>query len=137
MVNKGFLGKLYQKHREMILYVFFGGCTTVVSVGSFVLLDTVLHELLANALSWVLAVAFAYATNRIWVFCSKTQGRAFIKELLSFFAGRLLTLALEEAMLFVLVTCLSYNSTAVKLIAQIVVLVSNFFLSKLLIFRKK
>ncbi len=130
---------VYRRHREILLYVFFGGCTTLVSVGSFVLLDTVLgvHELLANVFSWLLAVGFAYVTNRTWVFASKARGRAQRMELFLFYAGRLLTLALEEGLLLVFVTCLGQNSTVVKLLAQVMVLISNYILSKLLIFRKK
>ena len=131
--------QLFQKYREMILYVFFGGCTTVVSVGSFVLFNSFLHihELVANVLSWILAVGFAYATNRRWVFCSSAKGKAVWAELVAFYGGRLLTLGLEEVFLLAFVTWLSMNSTAVKLIAQFAVLVGNYILSKFLIFRKK
>lgn len=129
---------LYEKYKQMLLYIFFGGCTTVVSIGSFLLLDQVLgfHELLANVGSWVLAVGAAYATNRIWVFCSRTRGKAFWKELTAFYAGRLLTLGIEEGLLLVFVTWLDWNSTAVKSAAQIIILLGNYFLSKFLIFRK-
>lgn len=131
--------ELYQKHREILLYVFFGGFTTVVSVGSFILFDEVLgvHELMANVLSWILAVGFAYVTNRRWVFCSKAKGKALLAETCGFYGGRLLTLGLEEGMLLIFVTWLGVNSTAIKLIAQFVVLTGNYVLSKFLIFRKK
>ena len=130
---------LYKKHKSVLLYIFFGGLTTVVSIGSFVLCDSVLciHPLLANLISWVCAVSFAYVTNRIWVFDSQAKGAGVIKEIFAFFSGRLLTLGLEEALLLVFVTWLQFNSTAIKLIAQIVVLVLNYVISKLLVFRKK
>ena len=123
----------------MLLYIFFGGCTTVVSIVSFVLLDKQLrlNELVANVGSWILAVGFAYITNRTWVFRSRTRGKAFWKELFSFYSGRVLTLGVEEVILLVFVTWLSWNSTGVKAAAQIVVLVGNYFLSKFLIFRKE
>lgn len=128
-----------KKHRQLLLYVFFGGCTTVVSIGSFVLFDTVLgvHELLANILSWILAVSFAYLTNRKWVFCSQAKSKAFFQEFVSFYAGRLLTLGLEEGLLLVFVTWLNFPSTAIKLVAQILVLIGNYVISKLLVFRDK
>ena len=131
--------QLFNKHREIILYIFFGGCTTIVSVVSFVLFDQLLniHELLANVLSWILAVAFAYTTNRRWVFCSKATGKALWTEAFAFCGGRLLTLGLEEVLLLVFVTWLNFNSTLIKLIAQFVVLVCNYILSKFLIFSKK
>ena len=130
---------LYKKHKSVLLYIFFGGLTTVVSIGSFVLCDSVLriHPLLANLISWVCAVSFAYVTNRVWVFDSQAKGAAIVKEILAFFGGRLLTLGLEEALLLVFVTWLQFNSTVIKLIAQIVVLVLNYVISKLLVFRKK
>ncbi len=130
---------LYAKHKEILLYVLFGGMATVVSIGTFYLFDTVLHinELIANALSWVITVGFAYLTNRTWVFCSHATGRAVWKELLGFYSGRLVTLGLEEAMLFLFVTLLSCDSMAVKLAAQVVVLIGNYVISKWFIFKKK
>ena len=129
---------LYAKYKSILLYVFFGGCTTVVSIGSFVLLNTVLglNELIANIGSWILAVSFAYVTNRVWVFSSCVRGKAIWKEMISFYSGRLITLGLEEAMLFVFVTLLHLNSTVIKVIAQIVVLIGNYLISKLITFRK-
>jgi len=135
----GSLLDLYRKHKSVILYIFFGGLTTVVSVGSFIVFDAGLHldPLVANLLSWVCAVSFAYVTNRIWVFHSQAKGAAVLKEVLSFFGGRVFTLGLEELLLLVFVTWLQFNSTAIKLIAQIVVLILNYVISKLLVFRKK
>ena len=133
------LKQLFCKHREIILYVFFGGLTTLVSVGSFILFDAVLHihELIANVLSWILAVGFAYVTNRKWVFASRATGTAIWAEACGFYGGRLLTLCLEEVFLLVFATWLQFNSTAIKLIAQVAVLVGNYLISKFLIFRKK
>ena len=129
---------LYAKYKSILLYIFFGGCTTAVSIGSFMLLHTVLgmNELLANIGSWILAVGFAYVTNRVWVFASRVRGKAVWKELLSFYSGRLITLGLEEAMLLVFVTLLHMNGTVIKVIAQIVVLIGNYLISKLITFRK-
>lgn len=132
------LQSLYAKHRQMLLYVFFGGCTTAVSIGSFVLFDAAgINELLANVLSWILAVGFAYVSNRIWVFTSQAQGAAIGKELLSFYAGRLFTLAVEEGLLLVFATWLAWNATGVKITAQLAVLTGNYAISKWIIFREK
>ncbi|MBR4017785.1 MAG: GtrA family protein [Oscillospiraceae bacterium] len=130
---------LYKKYRQPILYVFFGGGTTIVGVGSFLLFHSVLHihELLANVYSWVLAVAFAYATSRKWVFCSRTKGQDFYKELIAFYAGRLVVLGVEESMLLIFVTCLAFPGTAVKLSVQVLVMIGNFVVSKFIVFRKK
>lgn len=128
---------LYEKHKELIRYVFFGGLATLVSIGTFLLFDAVMNELVANALSWIVTVGFAYWTNRTWVFCSKVRGKGVWKELLTFYSGRLLTLGLEEGILLVFVTILAWNAALIKIVAQVVVLVGNYIISKLLIFRKK
>lgn len=129
---------LYEKHKSVLLYVFFGGLTTVVSVGSFILFDTLLEvdPLLANILSWFFAVLFAYGTNRVWVFASKAKGREIWKEMLSFFAGRLLTLGLEEMIILGFVTILSFPSTWVKCLGQILVLILNYLISKWYVFKR-
>lgn len=137
MLNR--IAKAINNHRQLLLYIFFGGCTTVVCVGSFALFDSVLHihELLANVYAWVLAVGFAYGTNRKWVFRSQTRGKAVWKEVSAFFAGRLLTLAMEEVLLLVFVTWLDFPGTAIKLVGQIAVLLGNFWISKCIVFQKK
>ena len=127
---------MYAKHKSILLYIFFGGCTTVVSIGTFMILDLVMDALLANIGSWILAVGFAYVTNRRWVFDSQAEGKAAWKEMLSFYSGRLLTLGLEEALLLVFVTWLQFDSTVIKIIAQVAVLIGNYLISKLIVFRK-
>ena len=134
---KGKLSALYGKYKELILYVFFGGLATVVSIGAFLLFDAVMNELVANLLSWVITVGFAYWTNRTWVFRSQVRGKGVWKEILTFYTGRLVTLGLEEGMLLVFVTLLGWNAALIKVAAQIVVLVGNYVISKLLIFRDK
>lgn len=133
------LKQLLQKHQEILLYALFGCLTTIVSVGSFLLFDKVLHihELVANVLSWVLAVGVAYGTNRRWVFHSKTTGHDFWIETFAFYGGRLMTLGLEEGLLLIFATWLMFDSLLVKVATQILVLTGNYILSKFLIFRKK
>ena len=135
-VLRRFVG-LYQKHRSVLLYLFFGGLTTLISIVTFMVFDLFLHELVANILSWVCAVAFAYVTNRTWVFQSQAKGAAVIREMFTFVTGRLATLGIEEVLLLVLVTWLAFPGTPVKIAAQFIVLVLNYVISKLLVFRKK
>lgn len=130
------LYKPYEKHKELLLYIFFGGLATVVSIGTFVLFDAFMNELIANVISWVITVGFAYLTNRTWVFCSQVRGRAVWKEMITFYGGRLLTLAMEEGILLVFVTWLAFPGTAVKIAGQVLVLIGNYVISKLLIFKK-
>ncbi len=130
---------LYAKYKSVLLYIFFGGLTTVISIGSFAVCVGPLriNELIANVISWICAVTFAYATNRVWVFQSCAKGKEILTEMLSFFSGRLMTLGIEELMLFIFVTLLQLNGLVIKVIAQFVVLVLNYFISKLVVFRKK
>jgi len=131
--------KLFQKHREILLYVLLGGVTTLVSIGTFILFHSLLKldVLVANALSWFLAVGVAYITNRTWVFGSQVQGKKLWAECFAFYAGRLLTLGLEEGILLVFVKWLDFPGTPIKLVAQIAVLLGNYIISKCIIFRKK
>ena len=128
---------LYTKWKSVLLYIFFGGLTTIISVCSFILFDTMCSELIANIISWILAVTFAYFTNKIWVFRSSAKGKAMWQEMMTFFSGRLITLGLEEAMLLVFVTWLQFNGAMIKVIAQFVVLVSNYLISKWITFKKE
>ncbi len=129
----------YRAHREVLLYLFFGGLTFAVGVGSFAALNLWLKmgELSANAVSWVLAVSFAFLTNRVWVFSAPTTSKqAFWRQLLSFFGGRAVTLVMEEAILAVFITWLHYPSMPVKIVAQIIVILANYIISKLFVFRR-
>lgn len=129
----------YTKNKEVLLYLFFGGLTFVVSMVSFAAGEYVLgmEPLVANVFSWVLAVSFAYITNRIWVFSAKSHTvRGVCREVVSFFAGRLATLGMEEILLAIGIEMLGFNSIAVKAFAQVAVIVSNYFISKFLVFKR-
>lgn len=133
------LEPFYRKNKEILLYILFGGLTTVVSIATFWLFGTVLgvHELIANVLSWIFAVTFAYLTNRTWVFDSRVSDtRGIVREAASFYGGRLLTLGFEEAVLAVFVTWLGMNEMLIKILATVGVLVLNYVISKLFVFRK-
>lgn len=127
----------YTRNKSVLMYLFFGGLTTLISIVVFMFFDSYikLNVLTANIISWICAVSFAYGTNRRWVFNSTAAGHGLLKEMLSFFAGRLATLGLEEALLFIFVSLLHFNSTLVKIIAQLVVLISNYIISKLFVFK--
>lgn len=128
----------YKKYKEVLLYLFFGGLTTVISIGSYVFFDISMHmdPMIANIFSWILAVLFAYVTNRIWVFDSNAEGmKRIIQEMVSFFGGRVATLLMEEVILYVGINLLSMNSIGVKVAAQILVLVGNYLISKLFVFK--
>lgn len=127
--------KFYEKYKQIILYVFFGGLTTLVSLGTFWVADRVLllNEHIANIVSWIVAVLFAFVTNRRFVFEAAGSRWA---QLVKFYGGRLTTLGIEELMVLIFITWLGFDSMAVKLAAQVVVLVLNFVVSKWFVFRK-
>lgn len=130
----------YKKKKELLLYLFFGGLTFLISVINFVVFNISLNvnELIANILSWIIAVLFAFFTNRIWVFNSPTTNiKSFLKQLISFFGARTITLMIEEIILFIFITRLKFSVIWVKISAQIVVIVTNYVISKKMIFRKK
>lgn len=133
------LRKLWRKYRQVILYCVFGFLTSLISVTVYTLCSRVLslNALIANAISWVAAVLFAFFTNRKWVFDGDEATMSLWGQMASFFGGRLFTLAVEELILLVFVTLLHLDDVIVKIVAQVVVIVLNYFISKLWVFRKK
>lgn len=135
---------LYKKYEEIINYLIVGVLTTVVSlVVKWGLLFTILSaknavELqIAVVISWIVAVTFAYITNRIFVF--KSKSKQIFKEIISFFTARLITLGLEMLIMWLFVTLLKLNSDLWVLIwtiiSQILVIVFNYILSKIFVFK--
>lgn len=137
---------LYKKYEEIINYLIIGVLTTVVNLAvKYALLFTVLNASdatqlqIAVVISWVVACIFAYITNRKIVF--KSKSKKILKEFTAFVSARLFTLFLEMLIMFVFVTLLTLNSNLWvviwSLVAQIVVIVVNYVLSKLVIFKKE
>ena len=133
----GFFRPIYFKYKEQLLYLFFGALTTVISIAAFALFTRVIpcNVLLANIISWVLAVLFAFLTNRTWVFQGASD-KSFGKQMASFYLGRVATLLVEEALLLVFVTWLHFDSMVIKIAAQVAVVILNYVISKLFIFKK-
>ena len=130
---------LFIKYQEIISYLIFGVLTTVISLATYYLLVyTILDpnkgfELqIANIISWIAAVTFAYFTNRKYVFKSNKEKR--LKEAFNFYLSRLSTLLIDMFLMWLLVTKLSFNDKVIKMIVQIVVIVLNYVFSKFLVF---
>lgn len=133
--------KIYLKYKEIINYLIFGVLTTIVSLLTYYLLVlTILNpnnpiELqIANIISWITCVTFAYITNRKYVFDSKNKN--ILKEITKFYSSRLTTLFLDMIIMFIFVTKLHFNDKIIKIIVQIVIIILNYILSKLLVFKK-
>ena len=144
---------LFEKYKELLLYVVFGGCTTMVNFLSFSLFQMLLGKdlyLLSNGLAWIAAVVFAYVTNKLWVFESKSwQPGVLWREVLSFVSVRGVSFGIEEVGLLVLVEWLRFGaySAAIlgvtisgtmiaKLLLTVIVVILNYCFSKLVVFKK-
>lgn len=127
--------EIYFKNKEIINYVIVGGLTTLVSIGSYWAFRFIIKNyIILSIISWILAVLFAYVTNRIFVFESKSKN--IIEEATKFFGSRLATLGVEVTLMMLFVSVLKINDMVSKIILQIVVLVLNYVLSKLFVFKK-
>ena len=137
--------KLYHTYKEAIDYLFWGGMTTVVSWGSyrsFVLLGTGVFW--GNVLSWVCAVLFAFVTNKLWVFNSKSwEGSVLFPELTKFLSSRVATGIFEMIAVPALVaiglnqTIFGIDGMVSKVLVSVIVVILNYILSKLFVFKAK
>ena len=130
---------LYLKYKEKILYLFFGGLTTLLSLLTYYILTNLffnpnisLELQITNIISWLVGFTFAFVTNRNYVFNSKNNPK---KEFFKFFLSRLFTLILDMLIMYIFVTVLGYNDLIMKVISQIIIIVSNYILSKIFVFK--
>lgn len=135
---------LYKKYQEIINYLIVGVLTTVVSIVTYFLFSLILDIennilfILANVLSWICAVVFAYITNKKFVFNTTTSNKKEeIKVFSMFVSSRITTLLIELVFMFITVKVILINDKIAKVIAQFIVIVLNYILSKLFVFKKK
>ena len=133
--------KACKKNKEMINYIIVGILTTLVSlVVYYALVLTILNPedalllQVANVISWIAAVTFAYFANRKFVFESKNEH--IVLEAMKFYLSRLGTLLLDMTIMYIGVSLLFYNDKFVKIIVQIIVIIVNYIFSKLFVFQK-
>lgn len=131
---------LYKKYEEILNYLIFGVLTTIISILTYALFTNMfsIGIFISNILSWLIAVLFAFITNKLFVFKSKNENLSGnIIECLKFYASRLFSLGAESLILFIGVNLMHINDMIIKVIAQVIVIVLNYILSKLLVFKKK
>lgn len=131
--------KYWEKYKDVILYLIFGGLTTAVNIAVYWLCVHMMGTgvMFGTVTAWVLSVLFAYVTNRSVVFHSTASGgQEVLKEIGSFFACRLGTGVMDWVIMFVFVTVLHFNDMIVKILSNIIVIVLNYVLSKFVIFKK-
>lgn len=137
----GSIKKLFNKYRDIIMYLIFGVLSTIVSLVIYYGLvytilnpDNAIELQVANILSWIGAVTFAYFTNRNMVFHSTNKNK--IQEVSKFVAARVITLLMDMAIMFIGVTVLHGNDKILKILSQVIVIVSNYIFSKVFVFKK-
>lgn len=137
MIEK--LKEYLTKYKEIISYIIFGGLTTIVNFVVYIICAKLfgIDELVANIIAWVISVLFAYITNKIYVFESKSKDiRNVMKEMISFFACRLASLVVFDIFLFwLLVDLCDINDIIVKIINNILTIIANYIFSKIVVFK--
>ncbi len=131
--------ELLRKYQDVLSYLFFGVLTTVVNFLVYYPLTNLLgmNATLANVIAWAVSVAFAFVTNKPFVFKSHDWSASVVVQELTLFVGtRIGSGALETAMIFLLVDCLSLDGNMIKIAVSVLVVVINYIGSKLLVFRK-
>ena len=129
-----------KKYSEVITYLFFGAMTTLINLVSFWTLSTVFHleTITATVIAWVIAVIFAFVTNKIWVFKSKSKNtQETTKEAVTFMIVRLVTLGVEVFLMWLMVDNFKQNKLIWKLLCSVVTTVLNYIFSKLIVFKEK
>ena len=132
--------KIYKKYEELINYLIIGILTTVVSLATYYLLTLTILDAnnkvylqIANIISWLASVTFAYFTNRKYVF--KVKNKSNIKECLNFYISRISTLLIDMIIMYIFVSILKIDNKIVKLVAQVVIIILNYILSKFIVFK--
>jgi len=142
ILEKIFLKKIadfYREHLEGMRYLVCGALATVVNVAVYSIFFYVIHldNAVSNVVAWIAAAIFAYITNKFIVFETDIESKGkLVKEAVSFFACRLFTLAIDEAIMIIAVDNFGMNAFLMKVVANIIVIIVNYILSKVLIFKK-
>lgn len=133
------LKKLCVQYKELILYGIFGVLTTLVNIITFYLLDLLhINIYISNTIAFIVSVIFAFVTNKLFVFESKSWKKdILIKESFSFLSARLFSYLLDMGTIYLLVDILKINKLISKIIANIIVIIVNYITSKLLVFKKR
>ncbi len=121
--------------KELVSYVIFGILTTVVNIVVYYLFGDILgvNYVISNIIAWFLSVLFAYVTNRIWVFESKNDN--ILKEVVLFFGGRAFSGVVDTLLMVLFIEVLLVGDFVSKIIIQVIVVILNYVISKLIVFK--
>ncbi len=131
---------LLKKYRMLISYGIFGVLSTIINIAAYYLCYTMagIPNVPSTIIAWVAAVIFAFLTNKVFVFESKSfSPEIFWREAVQFFGCRLLTGIMDVVIMFVAVDLMAWNSLVWKVISNVLVIILNYVASKLIIFKKK
>ena len=131
---------LYTKNKRIINYIIFGALTTLVNfIAYFVSLRVFgISNVPSNIIAWIISVIFAFVVNKLFVFDSKSlESKLVIFEFVSFVSVRLLTGVIETLIMYIGVDVLKKDELVFKIIASVIVLLSNYIGSVMFIFRRK
>ncbi|HCC03470.1 MAG TPA: hypothetical protein DEP51_01235 [Clostridiales bacterium] len=134
------LADWYREHREGMRYLVFGVLSTIINIVVFAICERMLHlsTIISNVIAWIIAVLFAYITNKLYVFDSKTtKKQELAKEIISFFSARIFTLVIETIFLKIVIDKLGFNEILMKIISNVIVIVLNYVFSKIFIFKEE
>lgn len=128
---------LYNQYKMPILYIFFGGLTTLVNIITYFICYHILtlSNVFSTIIAWILSVIFAFITNKFYVFESKKNNVLY--EISTFFGCRFGTGILDTGVMYLTVDILKWNALLMKIISNVIVIVLNYILSKVIIFKKK
>lgn len=132
--------ELMKKYKSFIAYAVFGVFTTIVNIATYNVcyINLEFSNTISNIIAWVLAVTFAYLTNKVWVFDSKSwKWEVLRREVPAFISCRLATGVMDLVIMFVAVDLLGWHAMLMKLLSNILVIISNYVFSKLVIFKKR
>ena len=132
-----FFNPFYVKYKKVLLYIFFGGASTIINVVTHYVLYNILHipNIISDIIAWIVSVFFSFVTHSEYVF-EKGSSKD-VHKLKSFYQCRITTGLVDVLIMFVCVDLLQMNSLVIKIICNLLVGILNFFASKFIVFKKE
>lgn len=131
---------LFIKYKELIIYIIVGIITTLVNFTVYYVSTRIfnLSPYISNIIAWMIAVTFAFITNKLVVFKSMNKNtQTILKEGISFISMRLISLGFDMATMYIIISIMHWNDLIGKIISQVIVVILNYIFSKLYIFKSK
>ncbi|MCI5722652.1 MAG: GtrA family protein [Erysipelotrichaceae bacterium] len=129
---------MLEKYKSILMYLFFGICTTIINIVTYWMFYISLDfpNVLSTIFSWIISVLFAYITNKLWVFESRSFGKkVLVREIATFFGARFISGIIDLAVMFLFVDMLLFPAMIIKFISNIFVVIFNYVASKVVIFK--